>query len=70
MGEVVSDSNIVSLKSAREAKARPDSRKLEILRALARITRHWRESGASSKEIAQALRIAARDLDADGQSPA
>ena len=67
----MSEDKIIALRQLREAKTMPDQRAsvAEILRTLARTIRELRQRGATSKDMAQALRMAANDLD-HGNEPA
>jgi hypothetical protein len=67
----VSEDKIVDLRKLLEAKVKPEQRAsmAEILGTLARTIRELRRSGATSKDMAQALRMAANDLD-HGNEPA
>ena len=67
----MSEDKIIDLRKLLEAKAKPEQRisPADVLRTLARTIRELRESGATSKDIASALRMAANDLDR-GNEPA
>ena len=67
----MSEDKIIDLRQLLEAKAMPHQRAsvADILRTLARTIRELRQSGATSKDMAQALRMAANDLD-HGNDPA
>ncbi len=72
----MNDDNVVSIGSKLQAKAKADAQQRQSVdrsgqhfRTLSRAVRSMRDNGASTKEIAHALRVIADELDG-GSKPA